>query len=189
MISAIVLAAGTSKRYGKQNKLLAKYKNKIILLTVIDKLLKSKVDELIIVTGQDRTKVKKQIPHNHKITIVNNKYFKKGMASSIKVGLGNLNKKSKGFLICLSDMPKISTKTYDKIILSFQKHKRLPVVPFYKKFQGNPVCFPNSFKKYFKKLNGDIGAKNLIKEKKFKRVKILNKSILIDFDYKKDFKS
>ena len=189
MISAIVLAAGTSKRYGKQNKLLAKYKNKIILLTVIDKLLKSKVDELIVVTGQDKTKVKKQIPINHKIAIVNNKYFKRGMASSIKVGLGNLNKKSKGFLICLSDMPKISTKTYDKIILSFQKHKRLPVVPFYKKFQGNPVCFPNSFKKYFKKLNGDIGAKNLIKEKKFKRVKILNKSILIDFDYKKDFKS
>ena len=189
MISAIVLAAGASKRYGKQNKLLAKFKNKIILLTVIDKLLKSKVGELIVVTGQDRKKVENQIPKNHKITVVNNRCFKMGMASSINAGLGKLNKKSKGFLICLSDMPKISTKTYDKIILTFQKHKRFPVVPFYKKFQGNPVCFPNNFKKFFKKLKGDIGAKNLIKEKKFKKVSILNKSILIDFDYKKDFKS
>ena len=61
MISAIVLAAGTSKRFGKQNKLLAKYKNEIILLTVINKLLKSKVDELIVVTGNDRKKIEKQI--------------------------------------------------------------------------------------------------------------------------------
>ena len=189
MISAIVLAAGTSKRYGKQNKLLVKYKNKIILLTVINKLLKSKVGELIIVTGQDRKKIEKQIPNNRKIVVTNNKYFKQGMASSIKTGLRKLNKKSKGFMICLSDMPKISTKTYDKIILSFQKHKQFPIVPFYKKFQGNPVCFPNNFKKYFKNLNGDFGAKNLIQEKKFKRVKVLNKSILLDFDYKKDFKS
>ena len=189
MISAIILAAGTSKRFGKENKLLTKYKNQIILLTVINKLLKSKVDELIVVTGNDRKKIEKQIPNNHKITVVNNRYFKRGMASSIKVGLGKLNKKSKGFLICLSDMPKISTKTYDKIILSFQKKKQFPAVPYYKTFQGNPVCFPKKFKKYFKKLSGDVGAKNLLKEKKFKKVKVLNQSILIDFDYKKDFKN
>ena len=80
MISAIVLAAGTSKRFGKQNKLLTKYKNQIILLTVINKLLKSKVDELIVVTGNDRKKIKKQIQNNHKIKVVTKKYLKKVMA-------------------------------------------------------------------------------------------------------------
>ena len=53
MISAILLAAGSSKRYGKKNKLLEKYKSKILIKLTLDNLLKSRVNEIIIILGHD----------------------------------------------------------------------------------------------------------------------------------------
>ena len=107
MISAILLAAGTSQRFGKQNKLLAKYKNKSLITYCLKNLINSKVGEIIVVLGSDQEKMIDEISSFSKIKIVYNKNFKKGMSSTILTGINNLNKDSTGFLICLSDMPKI----------------------------------------------------------------------------------
>ena len=187
MISAILLAAGSSKRYGKKNKLLARYKKKYLLLHVLQKLVKSKADEIIVVTGQDRKKIERLVTINNKVKIVYNKNFKKGMSTSIKIGIKNLNKKSKGFLVCLGDMPKVSLDIYNKIIFDFKKNKKLPLAPYYKEKQGNPVCFPKSFTSKFKNLKGDIGAKKILTNVTLKKMKIHSKSILVDFDSKDDF--
>ena len=103
MISAILLAAGTSSRFGKKNKLLAKYKKKFLLSHSLNNLLKSKVKEIIIVMGNESNLVMKQVPKNSKIKITFNKNYKKGMSSSILAGIKKINKNHKGFLICLSD--------------------------------------------------------------------------------------
>ena len=48
---------------------------------------KSKVNKVIIVTGHQQKELKKIIKKNKKNILIFNKNFKKGMASSIKVGL------------------------------------------------------------------------------------------------------
>jgi molybdenum cofactor cytidylyltransferase len=92
-------------------------------------------------------------------------------------------------MICLGDMPKISTKVYDQIISKFKRIKNYPVVPYNRSKQGNPVCFPVKFKTKLMKINGDQGAKKVLKQCKFKKILVKSKSILFDIDHKHDLKN
>jgi molybdenum cofactor cytidylyltransferase len=188
VISAILLAAGTSSRYGRDNKLLVKYKKKPLLSYSLKALLKSKVKDIVVVLGKDKQKILEEIPQNRKIKVIFNKNYKRGMASSILIGLKKINKSSHGFMVCLSDMPKIKSSTYNKIINYFNKNKKIPCVPCYKNKNGNPVCFPISFKSKIKNIKGDQGAKKILLMNNFNKVNISSNSILIDFDKKSDFK-
>ena len=51
MISAILLAAGQSKRVPEANKLLIKYKNKLLINHILGELIKSKVNKIFVVLG------------------------------------------------------------------------------------------------------------------------------------------
>ena len=115
MIKAILLAAGRSKRFGFENKLIEIYKKKALINHVLSTLHKSKVNKVIIVVGHQYKEGKKVIRKNKKLIFVTNKNYKKGMASSIKIGLKKVSKKDKGFIIAQSDMPYIKTTDINKI--------------------------------------------------------------------------
>ena len=59
MISAILLAAGQSKRMQGENKLLKKYKKKYLINHILKSLVKSKVNKIIIVLGHENRNIKK----------------------------------------------------------------------------------------------------------------------------------
>ena len=105
MINAILLAAGQSKRIKSENKLTKLYKKKPLLSYSLKALHKSKVNKVIIVLGHQQNEVKKIIKKNKKNIFSFNKDFRKGMASSIKVGLKKITKNDKGFIVVQSDMP------------------------------------------------------------------------------------
>ena len=54
MISAILLAAGESKRMLDENKLSKKFKNIPLINRSVNNILSSNIDELIIVLGYDK---------------------------------------------------------------------------------------------------------------------------------------
>ncbi len=56
-IAAIVLAAGSSKRFGPENKLLADAGGKPLLLRAVGPLIALGLVPVIVVTGHERTKV------------------------------------------------------------------------------------------------------------------------------------
>lgn len=56
-VSAIVLAAGTSSRMGRRNKLLALFQNKPLVLHVVDQLAASRVGEIVVVLGHEAEKI------------------------------------------------------------------------------------------------------------------------------------
>ena len=61
MTTAIVLAAGSSIRMGLENKLTLPYSSSTILETVIDQLLASDIDEIIVVLGHEKEKIKNSL--------------------------------------------------------------------------------------------------------------------------------
>ena len=123
MIKAILLAAGQSKRLKSENKLIKLYKKKSLINHSLNTLHKSKVNKVIIVLGHQHNEVKKIIKKNKKNIFIYNKNFRKGMASSIKVGLRKITRNDKGFIIVQSDMPFIKTVDIDKIFNSIKKTK------------------------------------------------------------------
>ena len=88
-------------------------------------------------------------------------------------------------------MPNITKTTINKIILLINKPDKEIFLPRFKNRIGNPIGFKKSMIKNINKINGDRGAKNIIKKnrKKIKFVNINSKSILTNFNTKKDFSS
>jgi len=191
MITAILLAAGQSKRMQSENKLLKKYKKKHLINHILKSLIRSKVNKIIVVLGHENRKIKKIALKSKTITFVINSQYLKGISTSIKCGLKKISKKNIGFLIAHADMPLVS-KTILNTLCSALKNKNKEIfVPVYKKKVGNPLAFKYSMIKSFKKIKGDKGAKKLIRfnKSKVQLVQMKSKSILIDFDQLKDFPS
>ena len=189
MISAIVLAAGQSKRMGGDNKLIKKYNKKYLINHIIGTLIKSKVNKIIVVLGFQKIKVRKITVKNKKINFVFNKNYKSGMASSIKTGLKRILKKNIGFLVVQADMPLISKKIINSLCYAIENNNKEIVVPIYKINMGNPIGFKSSMIKILNKTKGDSGAKKMIKrnKKKLSLIKVNSKSIFKDFNTHRDF--
>ena len=189
MISAIVLAAGQSIRMGDDNKLVKKYKNRYLINHILNTLIKSKIEKIIVVLGFEKSRVRKIIIKNKKINFVFNKNYKSGMSSSIKSGLKKISKKSIGFLIVQADMPLISKKIINSLCYAIENNNKEIVVPIYKRNMGNPIGFKSSMIKILNKTKGDSGAKKMIKrnKKKLSLIKVNSKSIFKDFNTQRDF--
>ncbi len=84
MITAILLAAGQSKRLRGENKLTKLFKGKPLINHILFSLIKSKVNNIVIVLGYEHLKIKTKLLKSKKINFVINKNYKKGMSSSIK---------------------------------------------------------------------------------------------------------
>jgi len=191
MISAILLAAGQSKRMQGQNKLLKKYKKKYLINHILNTLVKSKVKNIFLVLGFQNLKVRKIIIKSEKIKCIYNKKYKSGLSSSIQTGLKKISKKNIGFLIVHADMPLVSKRIINVLCSAVKNKNKEIFVPVYKKKLGNPLAFKYSMIKSLQKIKGGKGAKKIIKtnKSKIKFIKFNSKSILIDFDQLKDFPS
>ena len=189
MISAILLAAGQSKRMNGINKLTKEIQGIPLIKLSVKNILGSSINELIIVLGHQKEIIEKLIDKNEKIKFVFNKNFESGMASSIKTGLNNLSEKTEAFFICLGDMPMVNKKIYNHLI-SCRKKKDI-IAPTYNNIQGNPILFSKSMKSNIMTIKGDIGAKKILKLNKGKMLKVKMNDINItkDFNTKNDFNS
>ena len=189
MISAILLAAGQSKRMNGENKLTKEIQGIPLIRHSVKNILSSSINELIIVLGYQNEIIEKLIDKNEKIKFVFNKNFESGMASSIKTGLNNLSEKTEAFFICLGDMPMVNQNTYNHLIKS--RNNKEIIVPTYKGQQGNPILFSKSIKEKIITIQGDVGAKKILKLNKGKvlKVKINDINITRDFNTKNDFNS
>ena len=189
MISAILLAAGQSKRMAGENKLTKKIKGIPLIKHSVKNILASSIDELIIVLGYQKEIIEKLIDKNEKIKFVFNKNFESGMASSIKTGLNNLSEKTEAFFICLGDMPMVSHDIYNQLIKS--KDNKEIIAPTYEGQQGNPVLFDKSMKETVMSITGDIGAKKMLELNKDKIfvLEINDQSIVKGFNTQDDFSS
>ena len=191
MIKVILLAAGLSKRMKSENKLIKLYKNKPLINYSLNVLKKSKANKIIIVLGHQYKEVRKIIKKNKKIIFTYNKNYKKGMASSIKMGLKKVSKNDKGFIVAQSDMPFVKLSDLNKICRSIKTKKFLVHALKYKNRLGNPVGFDISLIKKFKNIKGQFGAKFMVKRLKNRKnfINTSNLKSFKDFDKVSDFRN
>ena len=192
MISAILLAAGESKRMVDENKLIKKYKSIPLIKHAVSNVLNSPIDELIIVLGYQKKAIEKIIGENKKIKFIANPNFESGIASSIKKGLDSLSKETEAFFICLGDMPNVNKEIYNQLInASFSNKDKEIFVPYYQERQANPILFSKKMKNEIQKIEGDFGAKKIIadNEKKVFKLSTQDKGVITDFNKINDFET
>ena len=189
MVSAILLAAGQSKRMVGENKLTKEIQGIPLIKHSVKNILASSIDELIIILGYQKEIIEKLIDKSGKIKFIFNKDFESGMASSIKTGLNSLSEKTESFFICLGDMPMVGHGVYNQLIKS--KDNKEIIVPIYKGQQGNPVLFNKSMKEKIMGITGDVGAKKILELNKDKilNIETNDQSVVKDFNTKDNFNS
>jgi molybdenum cofactor cytidylyltransferase len=154
MLSAILLAAGSSRRMGNINKLLLPYQGSSLLYHTAEQILASGIDELIIVTGHEHTAVTEalhpvtQTLRPLPVTIAHNPNHEDGMTTSIRTGIRIA--RGDGFMICLSDMVLITPQEYTLLGNAFKEHyatdKSCIIQPAFNGEKGNPVIFSSAYR-------------------------------------------
>jgi molybdenum cofactor cytidylyltransferase len=161
-VAAIVLAAGRSTRMGGPNKLLAELEGKKLVRIVAEQALASKATEVIVVTGHQAELVEQALS-GLDVRFVHNPDFAGGLASSVKAGITAVSKDADGAVVCLGDMPMVSSAMLDHLIEAFAPDRgNLIVVPVSEGRRGNPVLWSRRFFQELMTLDGDIGARHLI---------------------------
>jgi molybdenum cofactor cytidylyltransferase len=166
-VSAVLLAAGSSSRAGKTNKLLLPFDGKPMFMATYSSLLNSIADEVIVVTGWNSHEIINLLDRsNPKLKVVFNPGFKNGMTSSVQTGIHNCATDSDAFMICLADMPFLTTADYNFIINAHQNNKVSDsiLVPMLNNRQGNPVVFSSFYKNIILNHKSSEGCKSLLGE-------------------------
>ncbi len=152
MITALVLAAGLSRRMGT-NKLLLPFKERTVLAQVVSVLQDCPLDEIIVVIGHERDRVKDSISRH--ITqrgglrfVYNPNYAGGDMLSSIQAGLAALHNDSRceAALVALGDQPQIEQRIAEQVIAAHEPGK--VIIPSFNRHGGHPIlidraCWPD----------------------------------------------
>lgn len=161
-VAALVLAAGRSTRMGGPNKLLAELDGKKLVRIVAEQALASKASEVIVVTGHQADLVEQALA-DLPVRFVRNVDFAGGLASSVKAGIAAVPESADGAVVCLGDMPMVSSDLLDRLIDTFDPDRgNLIVVPTAEGRRGNPVLWSRRFFQELRTLDGDVGARHLI---------------------------
>jgi len=161
-ISAIVLAAGESKRMRGQNKLLLPFAGKTIIAGAVDAILQAQIDEALVVLGHEAAAIRKVL-QDRAVRFVDNPDYRSGMASSIRAGLAALSPSASAVMISLADQPLIQPAELNFLIAAFsQSREKTIAAPTFSGQRGNPVIFDLRYRAEMLELKGDGGGKAVL---------------------------
>ncbi len=168
-IAAIVLAAGTSRRYreaagpsGPATKLVARLDGKPLVRRVAETALASQARPVALVTGHARAEVEAAVA-GLDVRLVHNPDYETGIASSLGAAIGALPPSVSGAVVLLGDMPLVPAALVDRLIVAFRAHPAArAVAPVYEGARGNPVLIGRSLFADIAALKGDAGARRLL---------------------------
>ena len=162
VISAILLAAGESKRMGKPKQLMPWHQG-TILERAIDNLLESAVNEVVVVVGYQAEEVVKVIA-TRPVAVAVNPDYEQGMSTSIAAGLRLIDNSAGAVMLALGDQPLIDSRTINRLLDEFHNHDKGIALPAYQGRRGHPVIFAIKYKAELLKLTGDAGGRQIIKD-------------------------
>lgn len=145
-----------------ENKLLLKIAGKPILQWSVENVLNSQVAETFVVVGEDFGKMKEHLKQ-FDVCVVHSQDYKSGMSASLKAGINALSPDTEGALVLLADQPNLKPHTINRFLESFENSGKKIVVGRYQQITGNPVLFHRDFFPELLRLQGDVGARSLLR--------------------------
>ncbi len=196
MISAIILAAGQSRRMkkdGHPNKLLLQIGDKKVIEHTADHVLASRVDEVYAVLGCKHDPLFDLLQPKG-IHIVINDARDQGQSTSLVAGLNAIHPSSEGAIFFLADQPFVAPGLINHILKVFQdkKDQKCQVIyPVYQGVRGNPVLFHRDLFPSLRAVRGDKGGRSIIEslnKQDICQVVTRHKGVLMDIDTLEDYK-
>jgi molybdenum cofactor cytidylyltransferase len=184
-VVAVVLAAGRSRRMAPVNKLLVPdAKGVPMVARVVDNVLASHARPVIVVTGHEHERVEELLA-GRPVRFAHAEGYAEGLSASLKAGLAAVPPEAEGILVCLGDMPLVSTAIIDRLLSAFDPEEgRAIVMPTFRGKQGNPMLWSREFLPEMMAITGDVGARHLAGKyaDRVAEVEMADDAVLRDFD-------
>jgi molybdenum cofactor cytidylyltransferase len=160
----LILAAGNSTRFGDIKQLLP-FNGKTLLQHVIDEATGAGPDAVVVVVGANANTVSASIDNTY-VEIVFNNHWQDGMASGIAAGvrrLSLLHDDLNNIIIGVCDQPFITSALFKQLHKTQSETQNGIVGCSYAGTIGTPVLFTKKYFDQLLSLQGDEGAKKILK--------------------------
>ncbi len=187
----ILLAAGFSRRFGTQNKLLQTLPDGEIMAVHAAKSLLTATPKSIAVVRDDHVALAAKLQQigmvvidcpSHQTSMAESLVMAVQAAATLETGID-------GYLIALADMPFIQPATMVKVANAIRKGAQI-AMPSYRGQRGHPVGFATTFYPELTQLSGDEGARAIIKRHAdgLTLIDTDDAGVIADIDTPEDFK-
>ncbi|HEY8125211.1 MAG TPA: nucleotidyltransferase family protein [Methylocystis sp.] len=190
-IAAVLLAAGASKRFGENNKLLSDFGGTPLIRRVAEEVVRCGV-EIVVVTGCDRLLIEKAL-EGLPLRFEPNANWESGMGSSVAAGIKALGQQTEGAFVVPGDMPFLTSEVINELIAAYKTRQGRSIVYPVTALgeQRNPVLWPRHCFRALAALSGSQGAKQLLQNctDSRKQAHVLDARALIDIDLPADLEA
>ena len=184
----IVLAAGTSSRYGR-NKLVELVDGKPMVARVVEAGLGSGLQDVVVVTGHEREVVLEALK-SYKFEEVFNADYLSGMSTSVKAGVGSVKDRARAVVVCPGDMAFMDAAVVRAVVERYERSPSAIVVATYKGRNAHPILFDASlFADLLRISEGSRGMKEVVERHadRTAKVEVGTPKALLDIDYRTDW--
>ncbi|WP_241686259.1 nucleotidyltransferase family protein [Halorubrum amylolyticum] len=161
-IIGVVLAAGTSSRFGDRNKLLLTWREEPLVRHAARTLCESVVDDVVVVTGHEHERVTTAVG-DLDVTAVHNDAYEAGQATTVRRGVAAVrDRNGAAALIALGDMPLVSVESVDRLVAAYRAGAGDALAACCEGVRGNPVLFDDRHFDALSDVAGDIGGREIL---------------------------
>lgn len=160
-VSCVVLAAGSSRRMGR-DKLFLPLKGKTVLEHTVQNAAAAGMGEVIIVTRPESSGIVGKTLAAAKVKVIINPLHHRGISSSLKAGIAAVSPLAQGIIFALGDQPFIPAEVYNLLLEHFSQNLNLLTYPQFEGKRGNPVLFDRRTWPALMALAGDAGGRQII---------------------------
>jgi len=187
MICAIVPAAGASTRMGVSKQVLP-FGETTVIGHVVDEVLQSGLDDVIVVVGRDGDRVTEALG-GRPVRIVVNPDPQADMLSSVRCGLRALPQSCAAVLVALGDQPAVTADLIASMIRRFRAYARGIVVPRHGGRRGHPLLFAARYAPEILTGFDDVGLRGLLHAHPDDvcDLEVADPSVLADMDCPEDY--
>jgi len=185
---ALILAAGSSRRMGTQ-KLLLPFGKSTMIETVIENVLNSYIEHVMVVLGANQEKIRDTIG-NSAVQFCHNEEHEKGMLSSVICGIRALPEDALTALIYLGDQPGIPPAVTNSVIDAYNEELVGIVIPVHNHRRGHPLLVDMKYRKEIEHLDLEEGLRALRHHfpQDVMEVEVDEPGILMDIDTREDYR-
>jgi molybdenum cofactor cytidylyltransferase len=188
-ISAIILAAGYSKRMGALKPLL-KLGDRTVLERVIGLFSGSGIKDVIVVVGHGASQTI-PIAHECGAQAVMNRQFDQGMFSSVQEGVRALSAESRAFFMLPVDIPLVCPQTIKELLEAYYRGMGKIVFPTFLGKRGHPPLVDTRYRNEILSHSGEGGLRAILRnhEDQSIEIEVADEMILFDLDTPADYEA
>jgi molybdenum cofactor cytidylyltransferase len=183
-LHAIVLAAGASTRFGSPKQLI-RVAGRPLLNTAVARAADVAGSAVTVVLGASAAELAPLLTHSQ-ASIVINREWREGMASSIRAGVARLPASCTAVLLMLVDQAAVTTEDLERLVGAWRRQPDYIVAARYGMTTGVPAIFPRAAFPDLASLRGDVGARILLQRNPDRVVRVPMARAAIDIDTPED---